>query len=126
MQKGNGLMSTIKTKNFSYQTYMKENSPDLAMIQRGTIVRKKRFQAALKKSSVHIDEDILEQFEQFVPQGQKCEILINRALREWLSAKDVKDLVRTELQQVLQKTFSSFQTETGTMKIADKKSSYNK
>ncbi len=105
---------------------MEENFPDPARIQRGTSVRKKRFKAALKKSSVHIDEDILEQFKQFVPQGQKCENLINRALREWLSAKDVKELVRTELQQVVRNAFSSFQTDTGAMKIADKKSPYNK
>lgn len=105
---------------------MKENSPDPAMIQRGASVRKKRFQAALKKSSVHVDKDILDQFEQLVLQGQECEKLINQALREWLSAKGVKELVRTELQQVVRNAFFSFQTDMGAIKIADKKSSYNK
>ena len=125
-QKGDGLMSTIKDEDFDYQTYMRENPPDPLKIQRGLKARKERMEAALKKLSFRIDKDIIDQFQQLVSPGQDCGKLINQALREWLSAKGVKDLVRTELQQVLQDVLYSYQDEMGAMKIADQKSSYNK
>jgi uncharacterized protein (DUF4415 family) len=119
-------MSTIKNDNFDYQTYMKKNSPDAERINRGTKARKQRFETAMKKFSVRIEQDIFEQFQKLVSSGHDCEKLINKALREWLSAKGVKDLVRTELQQMLQEVLYSYQDEMGAMKIADQKSSYNK
>ena len=119
-------MSTIKDDNFDYQTYMKKNSPDAKKINRGTKVRKQRFETAMKKFSVRIDDDIFEQFQKLVSSGHECEKLINKALREWLSAKGVKDLVRTELQQVVHEILYSYQDEMGAMKIADQKSSYSK
>ena len=125
-QKGDGLMSTIKDEDFDYQTYMRENPPDPLKIQRGLKARKERMEAALKKLSFRIDKDIIDQFQQLVSPGQDCGKLINQALREWLSAKGVTDLVRTELHQVLQDVLYSYQDEMGTMKIADQKSSYNK
>ena len=125
-QKGDGLMSTIKDEDFDYQTYMRENPPDPSKIQRGLKARKERMEAALKKLSFRIDKDIIDQFQQLVSPGQDCGKLINQALREWLSAKGVKDLVRTELQQVLQDVLYSYQDEMGTMKIADQKATYNK
>ena len=91
-------MSTIKDDNFDYQTYMKKNSPDAERINRGIEARKQRFETAMKKFSIYIDEDIFEQFQELVSPRHECEKLINKALREWLSAKGVKDLVRTELQ----------------------------
>lgn len=109
MQKGNGLMSTIKDDVFDYQAYVRENSPGATRIQRGTDARKQRFNAAIARLAIRIDEDILEQFRQLVPQDQGYERLINQALREWLSAKDVKELVRAELQQVIQRALSSTQ-----------------
>jgi uncharacterized protein (DUF4415 family) len=126
MQKGNGSMSTIKDENFDYQTYMNKNSPDAGRINRGTKARKQRFETAMKKFSIRIEDDIFEQFQKLVSPGHECEKLINKALREWLSAKGVKDLVRTELQQVLHEILYSYQDEMGAMKIADQKSSYNK
>ena len=126
IQKGNGSMSTIKDDNFDYQTYMKKNSPDAKKINRGTKVRKQRFETAMKKFSVRIDDDIFEQFQKLVSSGHECEKLINKALREWLSAKGVKDLVRTELQQVVHEILYSYQDEMGAMKIADQKATYKK
>ena len=119
-------MSTIKNDKFDYQKYMKKNSPDTERINRGFEARKRRFETAMKKFSVRIEEDVFEQFQKLVSPGHECEKLINKALREWLSAKGVKDLVRTELQQVLQEILYSYQNEMGAMKIADQKSSYNK
>ena len=48
-------------------------------------------------SAIRIDPDILEQFKQMVPDGQGYQRLINQALREWLMACDVQDVVRQEL-----------------------------
>jgi uncharacterized protein (DUF4415 family) len=109
MQKGDGEMNTIKDDNFDYQAYMRANPPDPTKIQRGTEARRQRFEAAIMKFAVRIDEDILEQFRQLVPPGQGYERVINQALREWLSAKGVKELVRAELQQAVQRAISTIQ-----------------
>jgi len=95
------------TEDFDYQSYMKENSPDLATIQRGTGDRESRRLERIKRT-IHIDEDILEQFQQLAP--QQHEKLINQALREWLFAKDMKELVRDEFQNMLQQALFSIQT----------------
>ena len=102
-------MSTIKDDAFDYQAYVHENSPVTASIQRGTDARKHRFETAIMRPGIRTDEDILKQFQQLVPQGQGYERLINQALREWLSVKDVKELVRAELQQAVQQVLSSIQ-----------------
>ena len=119
-------MSTIKDEDFDYQTYMRENPPDLTKIQRGPEARRQRFEAATKKLSVRIEKDIFDQFQKLASSGQDCGKLINQALREWLTAKDIKKLIRTELRQVVRDELSSFQADMGVMKIADKDSSYNK
>ncbi|GAK57461.1 hypothetical protein U27_04428 [Candidatus Vecturithrix granuli] len=102
-------MNTIKKEEFDYQQYMREHPPDSARIQRGPVARKQRFEAARMKTAIHIDEDILEHFHEMVSEAQSCENLINQALREWLSAKTMKDLFREEIEHVLQQTFSVVQ-----------------
>ena len=102
-------MSTIEDDAFDYQAYVKETPPVAMRIQRGTDARRQRFEAALRMYAVRIDEDILERFQQMVPQGQGCERQINQALREWLFVRDVKELVRAELQQAVHQAFSSIQ-----------------
>jgi len=101
-------MSTIKDNDetFDYQAYTRENAPDPAKIQRGPEARRHRLEAAIMKSVLRIDKDILQQFKQLAPSDQECQRLINQALREWLSAKDVKELVRTELQHVVQQALA--------------------
>ncbi len=102
-------MNTDDKKEFDYQTYMKKHSPNLKNIHRGTGSRKQRFEEAAMADRVRIDEDILEQFRQLIPQGQGYEKVINHALREWLSAKTVKELLREELTQMVQQAFASVQ-----------------
>jgi hypothetical protein len=84
-----------------YQTVVRENPPDPAKIQRGLEAREQRRKAATPKTVVGIEDDIIAEFKQLVPQEQEYRRLINQALREWLIAKDVKELVRTELQKVV-------------------------
>ncbi len=91
----------------TYEAFVQENSPTTTKIQRGTEARRQRFEAAILKYAIRIDEDILAQFEQLTPDGQRVEKLINQALREWLSAKDFKETTRAELQQMVQKALQS-------------------
>jgi uncharacterized protein (DUF4415 family) len=107
MQKGDGLMSTIKDDNFDYQNYVKKNSPVTTEVKRGTNARRQRLETAIKRFTIRIDEDILEQFQQLVPQGQGYERLINQALREWLSARGIKELVREELQDIVHQALTT-------------------
>jgi uncharacterized protein (DUF4415 family) len=102
-------MNTIKEEEFDYQAYTRDNSPELSKIQRGTETRKQRFETAKLKSIIRIDEDILEQFRQMTPQHENYEKFINQALREWLSAETMKELVREELHQMVQTVLSSSQ-----------------
>ena len=102
-------MSTTDKKEFDYQAYMKEHPPNLKNIRRGTDARKQRFEEAAMTDRVRIDEDILDQFQQLTPPGQGYEKFINQALREWLSAKNVKELLREELTQMVQQAFASVQ-----------------
>jgi len=66
----------------------------LTKIQRGAKARKQRFEGAMKKFSVLIEEIIFEQLQQLVRVGWDYQKLINNALQEWLSAKGIKGLVR--------------------------------
>jgi uncharacterized protein (DUF4415 family) len=80
--KGDGLMSTMEDDNFDYPAYTRETPPDPAKILRGTAERQRRFDAAMLRLSVRIDEDVLQQFHQLTGEGQSAERLINQALRE--------------------------------------------
>jgi len=102
-------MNTTGDEPFDYKAYVKENSPAAGSVQRGTAARRQRFEAASARSAVRIDQDVLEQFRQLASQAQGGESLINQALREWLVAKDVKELLRGELQQIVRQTISSAQ-----------------
>lgn len=103
-------MSTINNDVFDYQAHVRGNSPSAVRIQRGADARRQRFEAAIARLAVRLDEDVLEQFQQLVAQGEGYERLVNQALREWLSARDVKELVRAELQQVIRQALSTAQT----------------
>ena len=96
-------MSTIDNDDFDYRDYVKKTPPDPTKIQRGTAARQSRFEAAMSKLSVRIDEDLLTRFSQLAPEEENPERLINQALREWLAgsgpyagrpAHDVPDLSR--------------------------------
>lgn len=105
------MMDTIKDDSFDYQAYFRENPPDLTKIQRGLEARERRRKAETPKTVVGIEDDIIAEFKQLVPQEQEYRRLINQALREWLLAKDVKELVRAELQKVVRQTLVSIQDE---------------
>jgi len=103
-------MRTIEDDNFDYRAYTRETPPDPAKILWGTAERRQRFDAAMMRLAIQIDEDVLQQFHQLAAEGQSVERLINQALREWLSAQGMRELVRAEIQRAVQQSLSSAQT----------------
>ena len=102
-------MSTMEDDTFDYQAYTRETPPDPAKIRRGTADRQRRFDAAMMKFAVRIDEDLLKEFRQLANEGQSCEQLINQALREWLAAKGMTEMLRAEIQLAVQQSLSAAQ-----------------
>ncbi len=88
-------MSTTET--FDYQMYMKEQAPDASKVQHGPQARQSRRQMAKHRITIRIDADVLEEFKHLVPEGRGYQGLMNQALREWLAAQNINELVRKEL-----------------------------
>lgn len=105
-------MSITKDKEFDYQVYMRENPPNPANIHRGPHARQKRREAAKTRITIRIDEDVIEQFKHMAPEARGYQSLINQALREWLAAQGVKELLRKELPEMINKAVSSVQAST--------------
>jgi uncharacterized protein (DUF4415 family) len=109
MPKEGGAMPTTKEPDFDYQTYMRQHAPPSEHIQHGTAGREERRELAKHKITIRIDADIIEQFKHMVPAGQGYQRLMNQALREWLMAQGVKELVREELQALTAQMKASLQ-----------------
>ncbi len=99
-------MNMIAEKEFDYQAYVRENSPDTTKMTRGIENRQRRLEAAKTNTSVRIDAEVLQQFRQLVAPDEECDKLINQALREWLAAQNVKELVRAEIQNGIQQALA--------------------
>jgi uncharacterized protein (DUF4415 family) len=93
--------------DFDYQAYTRETPPDPSKINDGTAARELRRAAAMLRQAVRIDPATLEQFRQLADSDQSCEQLINQALREWLSAQGMKEMVRAEIQAAVRQTLSA-------------------
>ena len=63
----------------------------------------------MRRQAIRIDEDILQQFSQLASEGQSCEQLINQALRQWLAADGIREMVRAEIQLAVQQSLSATQ-----------------
>ena len=90
-------MSTTDDKPFDYQQHMKARGPDARHVQRGPQARQARRDATKDRITIRIDADVLEQFKALAPEGRGYQGLINQALREWLDAQGINQLVREEL-----------------------------
>ncbi len=111
MRKGNGKINTMEDETAVYQAYMRENPPDPAKIQRGPEARERRRQrmieAAAKRPTVRLDEEVAKELQQLMAEGLTYDQVVNQALREWLVAKEMKELVREELQHAFQQVISA-------------------
>ncbi len=94
-------MSIINDDNFDYPAYTRNNPPDPTKIRRGIDARQQRVETVMKRPAVRVETDILAQFQEIAPLGQSAEQVINQALREWLAAKDLKEMIRAELQDAV-------------------------
>ena len=102
-------MSTTKNKDdFDYQAYAKKHGPKKEEIRRGLQAREARRREATKtRITIRLDEDVIEQFKALVPEGRGYQKLINEALREWLAAQGVKEIVRQEMSNLVVQAVSS-------------------
>ncbi|MCK6508885.1 BrnA antitoxin family protein [Myxococcota bacterium] len=81
--------------------------PNPDSISRGLERRKQRLQEAIKtKISIRIDEDILQEFKALA-QGKGYQALINQALREWLVVGGLRELLREDVEQLIQHTIQT-------------------
>ena len=78
--------------------------PNPQRISRGPAARERRRREAAKtRITIRIDEDIITSFKAMT-KGQGYQSLINNALREWLLANDIKEIVRNEMQELVKET----------------------
>lgn len=100
-------MSTTKGKEPDYEKHMKERAPNRTK-RTGMEEREARRRRSVGKEriTIRLDEDVLEEFKRLVPEGRGYQNLINQALREWLSARGVKELLREELPDLLLKSIA--------------------
>ncbi len=101
----------MEKNKLDYKKLLKESGPDQGTLRRGQAARKQRMETAKNRITIRIDEDILEDFKDMVPEGKGYQSLINRALREWLDARGVKELISKELPGLLGKAVSAVQSE---------------
>lgn len=98
-------MNTINDNEFDYPAFVKNNPPDSSKIRRGIPAREQRVEAAMQRPAVRVESEILAQIQSITAPGQSAEQVINQALREWLSAKDFKEMLRGELHDAVHEAF---------------------
>lgn len=87
--------------DFDYEAYSRTHAPDPAKVRRGREARVERRAGAKHRITIRLDEDVIDEFRDLAPDGHGYQALINRALREWLSARDVKELIRSDLREMV-------------------------
>lgn len=56
-----------------------------------------------QKITIRLDCDLVKAFKSFTPEGKGYQLLINQALRDWLTAQSVKEMIREELPGLITK-----------------------
>ncbi len=103
-------MNTKNNKEFDYQAYMQNNSPNPDKIRRGLDALREKRESVKTKITIRIDEEVVCQFKEMVPDGRGYQSLINQALKEWLAAQGVKELVSEKLTSLVDKAVSSIES----------------
>jgi len=98
-------------EDFDYKQYSETHAPDPNKVRRGRTARDERRRATKQRITIRLDEDILEAFKGLAPDGRGYQALINRALREWLSARDVKELIRDDLRELVRSAIQEGQAQ---------------
>lgn len=108
------MNTTTKDNEFDYKVYTRDNPPDAAQMNRGSEARSRRRELAKTRITIRIDEEIVEQFKQMTPDGRGYQSLINQALREWLAAQGIKELLQAELPAIVSQAVSKAGVSPGT------------
>ncbi len=94
-------MEDIK-ESFDYQAHYGKNSP--AALQPSQHTQRRREQMRKQRITIRLDHDVVEQFKALAPE-EGYQTLINQALRDWLVAQSIKELVRQELSEAIKQAF---------------------
>src|SRR5215210_5553144 len=104
----------MEDETLAYQTYMREHEPDLTKIIRGPELhehrRRRMEEAAAKRPTVRLDEDVAKELRPLTNEDRTYGQVVNQALREWLAAKEMKELVREEIQLAFQQAVLAMQS----------------
>ena len=103
-------MNTSAPEEFDYPRHVNQHGVEVKKVSRGTRAREMRRAGVKERITIRIDQDVLERFKELAPQGQGYQSLINEALRDWLSARGVKELIREELEEMTEKVVSAIQS----------------
>ncbi len=93
-------MSTEDEK-FDYQAHYQATSPRSETLVSSQEARAGRRQTKKQRITIRLDQDIVERFKGMANEDG-YQTLINQALRQWLEAQGVKELLRDELPQLVQ------------------------
>lgn len=91
-------MST--NKDFDYQEHYANAKPDPEKLVSSQQARAQRRNMTKQRITIRLDQDILEQFKHMANE-EGYQTLINQALRQWLQAQSVKELLRQDLPDLI-------------------------
>ena len=85
--------------------YRGQEGPDPERVIRGKKEHERRWRGAATKQriTIRLDRDVVEGFKELTPDGG-YQALMNQALREWLQAGGIKELVLSELRDRMHDT----------------------
>ncbi len=95
-------MSTHTTEN--EDTYTKTLKPNPEKLVPSQQARQARRRAAEQKQriTIRVDGDVLEEFKELAGEEGSYQSLMNLALRQWLEAQGLKELLRKDLPELVQ------------------------
>lgn len=95
-------MSTNNKNEPDYEAYLQHTPPEPEK-RSGLKEREQRrlLKTQKEKITIRLDQEVLDEFRQLAPEGKGYQNLINLALREWLSARGIKELVKEELTEFI-------------------------
>ncbi len=97
-------MGPTTESEFDYVEHIRSQAPDRAGMSRGPEERSARHaRPGKERVTIRLDSVIVEAFKELTgePGGKGYQTLVNQALRDWLMARGVHELMREEIRRVL-------------------------
>lgn len=98
------MTSTTTDPDRDYVEHVRTQAPDRSHVTRGPEERRRRHAKATKERvTIRLDSDVLRSFRELTgdAQGKGYQTLVNQALRDWLMAQGLHELVREEVRRAL-------------------------